>query len=425
MTQPPTVQSISYSVEITSTHRLIVNDNEVPAPENIQVGDSESLLEWTLEQVATTHQSSGGKLHLTIRDLRDDGYGTRRFRLGESQNVAIEDLRAHARHDYRQSTQIGNGRQPASTPPPAAEAEPHPSSAPTTAQPGAVPRTGDEKNVARPHVTPATYAEHPVEPSQPPAPPQEHYAQEDVDQGEDHAEPVHPEASVVAPPLTPEDEVAQQATLREAPEHQYPNEPSDDPGRAPRPQPDVGLGALFGGRTETSSPLSKKQEPKEGRLSKTKASGVAEQRGEDALVEQMPRHSSWKPFQRRVPRPAHSTAGETNRSEVKDSEKSHWKTAAIVVGVLAVVFVALRVFAGNTDNYVAVCVDTRTMARLTTDKNCEDGGSAYYRWWYTPAGSEVPAVEATVDPSQGVLMKPDGDTTIDYGFAVDGGVASE
>lgn len=99
-----TLRSMSYSVTITADHRLVVNDDEVAPPETAQPGDSESLLSWALDQVCDAHREHGGRLHLTIRDQRDAGYGTRRVRLRDGQQVTIDDLRAHTKHDYRDTS---------------------------------------------------------------------------------------------------------------------------------------------------------------------------------------------------------------------------------------------------------------------------------------------------------------------------------
>lgn len=105
-----------------------------------------------------------------------------------------------------------------------------------------------------------------------------------------------------------------------------------------------------------------------------------------------------------------------------EAKKKRRRNILIALGALLALLIGLGIWVNtNPNTYAATCMDERTMSRHATIDACENEDASYYRWWYTPRGSEVPAVGQTVDPSQGSKMEPGGRAIIHTDWEAEGG----
>ena len=110
------------------------------------------------------------------------------------------------------------------------------------------------------------------------------------------------------------------------------------------------------------------------------------------------------------------------KGKKKQTPKSKPMIAALVVVSLLAVFLLVQLVRSQGENsYVATCIDERTMVRQSSDAGCKNDEAVYYRWWYTPSGSEVPAVNQTVSQQEGTRNRPE-DATIREGYDPQGGL---
>lgn len=89
-----------YVVVLTDDGRLKVNGASVAAPADIDASDSEAVLRWALDSTQQQHEALGGTMNLTVRDLREGGYGDRTTTLRPGGRVSIDSLRRAAGRRY-------------------------------------------------------------------------------------------------------------------------------------------------------------------------------------------------------------------------------------------------------------------------------------------------------------------------------------
>jgi hypothetical protein len=171
--------------------------------------------------------------------------------------------------------------------------------------------------------------------------------------------------------------------------------PAAGPGQS-TPQTPL-LGGLFGRRSESVDPSSAPAPADDG-----------------------PPRPGWTPYTPRVLRPK---LPEPEKAAPKQRE-SPVKMIMVVAATLIIAFLGFTVYdrATQPGSYAAVCVDQRTASRVNTDAPCKQSQAAYFRWWYVPAGSAVPAVGSPVDPQQGSFIEPTDTAPVRYGYAAGGGV---
>jgi hypothetical protein len=133
-----------------------------------------------------------------------------------------------------------------------------------------------------------------------------------------------------------------------------------------------------------------------------------------------PPRPGWTRYTPRVLRPK---LPEPEKAAPKQRE-SPVKMIMVVAATLIIAFLAFTIYdrATQPGSYAAVCVDQRTASRVNTDAPCKQSQAAYFRWWYVPAGSAVPAVGSPVDPQQGSFIEPTDTAPVRYGYAAGGGV---
>lgn len=390
---PALADEIEYSVTITADHRLLVNDAPVGNPA-IRDGDSEALLSWALVTIAQKHDEIGGSLFLTVRDNRDGGYEGGVVRLPEGRNVLLADLRAREGRTFSYSAPA----RPASEPEEAEEPRlMHRPPAP------ALPDDLDETIPTRRRLretgpVPVVGAdEHPVDAS--------HTGGVPADEVAASAEPTASTPEPEAPPGA----VQSDATHAETPDTVHPA-----PEREPDPAPYVAPPA------PVDEPRERAETPWADRVvaqvpfPEPTPVLVAESMPDDPLVQTIT-------YTRDRPKEDEIEARIADPKRRKRNRIILGAVAGVVVLLIGVVWFANQ---GKTA-YAAVCVDERTMARQASDTACEPGAdsSPYYRWWYVPAGSRVPAVGDIAQEDQGTVNAPSRkDATVSYGYAESGGV---
>lgn len=404
---PALADEIEYSITITEDHRLLVNDAPVSTPA-IREGDSEALLSWALGIVAQKHDEIGGALILTVRDKRDGGYAGGVARLPEGRNVLLADLRAREDRTYTPPAHHTLAPEPevvteplASDPAPSTDALPDDIEETTPRvrrrdfrQTGPIATEGMTLEEP-PQDTPeaSSPAASPV-PSSPTGTAQDEYQ-------EPTAGDNHPVEMQTAPPLV------------EHPEHvaempvEVPSEPESAPVINTAPQPSAPLPAPTPNVAWEDQPVPRLPIPE-------RSTSLVEEKPE-------PRQSNPIPYARNRPQ-----AEEIEGKVVDPKRRRRNRIILGVVGAVVVGAIGAAWFANQGKTaYVAVCVDERTMARQATDTACdaETASSPYYRWWYTPEGSQVPAVGDFAQEDQGTVNAPSRkDATISYGYEEDGGV---
>lgn len=425
-----------YNLTITSDHRLKVNNEEIGGDDSILPGDSESLLAWALVQVGLIQQDSDSNMALQIEDQRPNGYGTKKVTIPPRRSVLIEQLRERTGRDLSSITEEVQRRHAAEALP-SAEATPEPEQAqeqwagdgganwdasdeapgaetPSEAPAPQEPNTWEDET--HPEAQTAEVTEADDEPALAPPPP--------LDESIPNA-PAKPSATrkgrnrsyaETAPAPAP----AQESVLAPAPESVLapaPNEtflpevPPHTEDHWERPfQPEQE--ALEQGNEQIDENWTHFDDP--GRAEADNATSAPE------VTEREDISSTPVTYKRNRPELGE---GEAKKIEPKPKkERSKPMIAALIaVSLIAAFFIVQFVQSRSGNSYAATCIDERTMVRQASDNGCKNAEASYYRWWYTPNGSEVPAVNQTVSQAQGTRIRPE-EATIKEGFAPEGGL---
>lgn len=378
-----------YTLTITPDHRLEVNGAPVEG-EDILPGDSEALLAWGMDQVSIQHQMQPDTaLQLNIDDRRPGGYGTLGVRMFPGAVVSIEHLRQQTGKDLSYISQEVEAAQRAHPTPPPPEVQQEEPAAPAAEPLPDVPTSAEEPREEEP---PVATAEAPSENAESAAPLPDVPAigspeEKEGEEGEEEIAPIPFEEESEARPHV--EAAAEQPALPEA------------PPLAHDPEGDSFLPLLTDiddrdddWATEPTTPTPVAEQ------------SVAAAQQVDASFEDL--SSAPVIYERDRPRLGEAEAEVAVEIPARARRRIRILSAAVIVLVLVVGFFGARfIMETRESTYVATCIDERTMERQATEEPCEtDGAASYYRWWYTPSGSAVPAVGQAVDPSQGTRVKP-------------------
>lgn len=380
-----------YNLTITSDHRLKVNNEEVGGDGSILPGDSESLLAWALVQVGYIQQDSDSNMALQIEDQRPDGYGVQKVTIPPGRRVLIEALRKRTGRDLSYVTEAvqrehaEHGQVQGDDTPPQGSAS-------------------QDEQWSESWDTPS--AEEDI-PERPQVAPEDVWTQEVPRVSE-------PDSEQDSPALTPP------PSLEDAPEApaQSLAESQDQPAYdqpLPDSAPSGGEQQFPEGWGEFDGPP--RDEPVEG--DDGGMPPLPQFAPEPEVTEHESLFSQQVTYDRNRPE-----LGEDEVAEIKKEKKPRSKPmiAALIVLALVVVFLVVQLVRAQGENsYVATCIDERTMVRQSSIEGCKNDEASYYRWWYTPRGSEVPAVNQTVAQDQGTRIRPE-EATIREDFDAGGGV---
>lgn len=400
-----------YNLTITSDHRLKVNNEEISGDGSILPGDSESLLAWALVQVGYIQQDSdASNMVLQIEDERPGGYGSQKVTIPPGKSVLIEALRKQTGRDLSRITEDVQREQ-------------------GTLQQDTAVSQDDTANAEQ-------WGEQSEEASESPRTDYEGPAQAWADPlpsetGRDVQEEQHvlaPPPSLAGVPDTPAHVPEPPMRRPRGPERHH-EEPQPETSPIQTVQEDswlqdtqdtteeTGLFPDGWGEADDHEENAQPQEEDDGSTLPQLPSFAPEPEvteHEDISTQQVT-------YKRRRPE-----LGEGEATKVKDRKKpkkprSKPMIAALVIVSLLAVFLAVQLVRSQGENsYVATCVDERTMVRQASDSGCKNEEAPYYRWWYTPSGSEVPAVNQTVAQDEGTRIRPE-EATIREGFAPEGG----
>lgn len=426
MRKDPAVEELpSYHVAITSDHRLKVNNQEVGGDGLILAGDSESLLAWALEQVGYAQQNSATSISLQIEDHRPNGYGTRGVVIPPGQSVLIEELRKHtgrnlshiteevkARHEALQAADPAPQMDDPAPQPSEVEESPGSTDAPASPEPRPLRDEAPAREAAR-EEAPARATAPVVEP---PAPAPESQVIEEVPSL----------APVPAGPATfdhPGESAAPRRGRRERPQERpvQANPPQFEDTHAgewqqsefTEPlQPNDGLGHFMDQWKPQQDDFADEDLGREYSREDAPSQAPAVAEHEDITSSQMT-----------YVRPRPELGEDEARKIVKPKkERSKPLIAALVAVSLLAAFFGFQYIQTRAENsYAATCIDERTMVRQASDDGCKFEEATYYRWWYTPKGSEVPAVNQTVSQAEGTRIKPE-NAQVREGYAPEGGL---
>lgn len=412
-----------YNLTITEDHRLKVNNTEVGGDGTILPGDSESLLAWALVQVGYAQEDSASNMVLQIEDGRDGGYGTQRVTIPPGRRVLIEALRSRTGRDLSHISEEVRQRHEQSQEAPAPEA-------------GGAPETEADWFATSDEGVPQ---EAPSAPSEPPAPSpaeQPASAAPEVDAEWADEAPTPSAASsldeepVLAPPPSLGDGIPDTPAPRMEPprpasppsahsaterghEQSFPLGPPTQPMQAVNAWndthlPEVPQGGLeqFGQEWPSVEEIHpapvREQEPQE----LPPVSPFAEEAR--AEVNEHEDISTKKvAYKRKRPLLGVGEAKAVKEKKPKKERSKPMIAALIVVSLIAVFFAVQFVRAQGENSYVATCIDERTMVRQASVAGCKNDEASHYRWWYTPSGSEVPAVNQTVSQAEGTRIRPE------------------
>lgn len=385
-----------YNLTITSDHRLKVNNEEVGGDGSILPGDSESLLAWALVQVGYIQQDSDSNMALQIEDQRPDGYGVQKVTIPPGKRVLIEALRKRTGRDLSYITE--EVQQKAEDSSKAEEAGP------------------EEEDPNTEEQWEESWEETPSAATPPPSgePSEDVWTQPSGDAwtgGEPQADERQDDAPVLAPPPS-------LVGVPDTPAH-VPNPPTRRSRERAYEQP----------LPEPAQPKTERFPEGWGDFDAPAQDEPAQDEGEDMppLPQFDPRsgvteHEDLSSEQVTYKRSRPELGEDEAKAGPKKKPKSKPMIAALVVLSLLVVFLGIQLVRLQGENsYVATCVDERTMVRQASIEGCKNEEASYYRWWYTPRGSEVPAVNQTVAQDQGTRIRPD-EATIREDFAAEGGV---
>lgn len=380
-----------YNLTITSDHRLKVNNEEVSGDGSILPGDSESLLAWALVQVGYIQQDSDSNMALQIEDQRPDGYGVQKVTIPPGKRVLIEALRKRTGRDLSYITEEVQRKAEDSSK--AEEVGPE-EEAPNTEE------QWEESWEETPSVATPSPSGEPSEDTWTEGEPQ-------ADESQDDAPVLAPPPSLVGVPDTPAHipDPPKQRPRERAYEQPLPEPAQPETERFPEGWGDFDAPAQ-------DEPEQDKSEDMPPLPQFVPGSGVTEH--EDLSSEQVT-------YKRSRPELSEDEAKKVGPKK-KRKPKSKPMIAALVALSLLVVFLGIQLVRSQGENsYVATCVDERTMVRQASIEGCKNEEASYYRWWYTPRGSEVPAVNQTVAQDQGTRIRPE-EATIREDFAAEGGV---
>lgn len=521
------METFAYIIRVTDDHRLLIEGEdgdamEMPTVEGIPEGDSESMLNWAMVNVAQIHDANGGNMELTIEDHRPGGYGKKTVTTGPGGNITLQDLRDHTGKDL---SSISTRYAAASAPPEASdpqdteedpediepeaspridgeheeregrdgEAAPADRAADTEDAAGAA-ETGrgsaDEAEAVSDDEAPGAETAPAQELSEPtstestslvasadeaaakddnrgtstlvtdPLEAEADDAQADEQRWAD-TDPVDPDPAPAhdAPPQEPppsgDDSYARQqdhheqapysdlddfAVLPEAhpaPEdHEHAHEeisdfeellggfadPHDEHLHTATRGDDSGEDNATGGRKRHA--LLRRARAHNAGGDKTEEKTARRGKGSTAAALALPvqrKRPGWQDWAGRD-RPRLDEAEKVAQPIDYKARRRRRRTLLGVVGALVLLVLGVGVWVNSNPNvYVATCMDERTMSRHTTVDACEQQSASYYRWWYTPRGSEVPAVGQTVDTAQGSKMDPGERAIIRHDWDAQGG----
>lgn len=380
-----------YNLTITSDHRLKVNNEEVGGDASILPGDSESLLAWALIQVGYIQQGSDSNMALQIEDQRPDGYGIQKVTIPPGRQVLIEAVRKRTGRDLSFITDEVQQRHAAET---EAENEQAEAQENDEAQGGEEVKEWESWDEA---------------PEQDPETPEDSTETKDSVWTEEVEAPQESEQALAPPPAL--------VGASSAPT-QIPESPAHAPRKRSYEEPLLE-------REEDSLPeqdysLEGDHPAEEPQAQDSDAQSLLAQFApEEEVTEHEVISSPQVSYKRNRPELGE---GEAKPEKAKPKkQQSKWGLAALVVVSLIALLLAVQTIRSQGENsYVATCVDERTMVRQNSEEGCKNEEASYYRWWYTPRGSEVPAVNQTVAQDQGTRIRPE-EAAIREGFAPEGG----
>lgn len=401
-----------YNLTITSDHKLKVNNEEVTGDGSILPGDSEGLLTWALMQVGYIQQDNDSPMSLHIDDQRPNGYGTQRVVIPAGRQVLIEDLRRRTGRDLSHITrEIESAHYAEENPEAEAPADDagytHESSggSPFTEgddEGGSTAAGWDEGSVTAADTPPEAEAE---DPAPAPAP-------------ESDPEPT-PEPERASEPDTAPD------TAPQAPEDTPAFEPDTAEDFAPDPTPEATPELEEPLPGEDTTPEDDTTQPADDSEHLPLLSEFGSQGNDETVIAQEDIKVKRKPYKRKRPKRSEEQVKKDKVKKKRSMPKSRTLLIALaVVSILAILLLFLLIGAKEKSSYVATCVDERTMTRQASDEACKSEAAPYYRWWYTPRGSEVPAVNQNIAQDQGTRIRPE-EATIHEGFAPEGGPYDE
>lgn len=426
-----------YNLTITSDHRLKVNNEEIGGDDSILPGDSESLLAWALVQVGLIQQDSDSSMALQIEDQRPNGYGTKKVTIPPRRSVLIEQLRERTGRDLSSITEEVHRRHAEAVP--AAEAMPEPQQdqeqwagdgganwdspdepsgieTPPEAPAPQEPNTWEEETHPDAQTAEATEVDDEpalappplLEESIPNAPTQPAPKRKDRSRAYAETPPTQAQAQAQASVLAPTPESVLAPPLDETYLPEVPPHTEDHWERTFQTEQE----ATDQGNEQPDEDWTHFADP-----------GLAEVENVNSIPDVTEREDiSSMPVTYKRNRPELGE-GEAKKIEPK-TKKVRSKpmiAALIVVSLIAAFFIVQFVQSRSDNSYAATCIDERTMVRQASDKGCKNAEASYYRWWYTPSGSEVPAVNQTVSQAQGTRIRPE-EATIQEGFAPEGGL---
>lgn len=394
-----------YNLTITSDHRLRVNNEEVGGDGSILPGDSESLLAWALVQVGYIQQDSDSNMALHIEDQRPGGYAVQKVTIPPGKRVLIEDLRKQTGRDLSFITEEVSQKHAEASPEQGEEA-PQEALAPVAQEDG-----GQDEGLQHPEVA----DQETMIPQRPQEASESEWTQEmpqvEVDDADD-VPTLAPPPSLPGVPDTPAPppEPPMRRRRERGYEQPFPEQEQEPTTREPSQFP--GEWADFG------EPHADHLEQEDGN-----AEAILPQFApEPEVTEHESLASEQVTYKRDRPELGEDEAQKVTKGKKEKKPRSKPMIAALIVVSLIALFLAVQVVRNQGENsYVATCIDERTMVRQATLDGCEDKEASYYRWWYTPRDSEVPAVNQTVSQSEGTRIRPD-EATIREGFAAEGGV---
>lgn len=411
-----------YNLTITNDHRLKVNNEDVGGDDSILPGDSEGLLAWALVQVGYIQESSDSNMALQIEDQRPDGYGTQKVTIPPGRRVLIEALRKRTGRDLSYITEQVHqqyAQQSQEAPAPAQE-----ESGQQWAE-DAWEETSTES-------APESSEESAPSANREPEPESESEWAEDTST----QAPADDDEPVLAPPPVLEEGIPNLPAEppRQPREHSYdqplPEEPATQPIQevnewAESRQPSQGLDQFsdnWPSVTDTAPAPEQEQDTVPSQESPVETLPSLSPFAQENVTEREDISSKKVWYKRNRPEMGADEAKKIKQKKPK-KERSKPMIAAIVVLSLVALFFAVQFIRTQGENsYVATCLDERTMVRQSSDAGCKDDeAAAYYRWWYTPSGSEVPAVNQTVSQDQGTRIRPE-NATIREGYDAAGGL---
>lgn len=386
-----------YNLTITSDHRLKVNNQEVDGDDSVLPGDSESLLAWALIQVGYIQQDSDSNMSLHITDERPNGYGVQRVTIPPGKRVLIEALRKQTGRDLSYITEQVQ-REYGETDPSSAQED--------------LTVSGHEDDSAEASSTRArsTGQGSPTSQSSE-ANPEAEWTQE-MPRIEEHQHDMPP---LLAPPPP----LGETPSAPASPIHHPPLEEHEQETPEPSPQ---------GQETPSGdhSPLDEWEdasEPSRADFAQDDANlpTASQFTPEDAVSGHEDISSLPVAYRRERPELGEGEVKKVTKKKEKKPQSKVLIGAFIGVSVIALILAVLVIRSQGEGSYVATCVDERTMVRQATLDGCENDEASYYRWWYTPRGSEVPAVNQTVSQGEGTRIRPE-DAMIREGFDPAGGI---